>query len=265
MTKRFLALFIVFGFVLLSGRLASAQTRPFAPGEILTYEGKVSKIIQGISIAEMEFKYLPAPEGDNFVVKTEAKSKGTLLRVFRYSFLQNYSSLIDGKEFKILRTVKHDEQKERVRDSEAIFDYKEGQVTFSESNPKEPMKAPRKIATAIAGEMHDMVSGIYALRSLPLAIGRTFEIKISDSGLVYNVPVRVTARENQKTAIGKVMCFKVEPLVFGAGHLLEQDGSMFIWITDDARRIPVRSQIKTSFGKFDAKLEIKLKSYLAGK
>lgn len=233
----------------------SAQTKPFAIGEVLTYEGKVSKIIQGIGVADMTFTFTNAPDGNNYLIKTEAKSKGSLLKLFRYSFLQQYESTVDKQTFRILKTVKHDEQKDRIRDSEAIFDYENKQVTFSEINPKDLMRPPRKIASEIQTEVHDMVSGIYALRMMPLAVGKVFEITVSDSGLVYKVPVRITRREIQKTVLGKVMCFRVEPEVFGINRLIEQEGSMIIWITDDARRIPVRSQIKSNIGKIEVKLK----------
>ena len=78
---------------------------------------------------------------------------------------------------------------------------------------------------------------------------------VSDSGLVYKVPVKVTARERQKTEIGKVWCWRVEPQVFGPGRLIEREGSMIIWITDDARRIPVRSQVNSSIGRFEIKIQ----------
>jgi len=233
----------------------TAQTKPFNIGETLTYEGKFSKIIQGIAVADLTFSLTKAPDDDNYLIKTEAKSKGSLLKLFRFSFLQNYRSTVDSRNFRVLKTEKNDVQKERVRLSEAVFDYEEKQVTFSETNPKEPMRAPRKIASEIRGDVHDMVSGIYALRLLPLAVGKVFELTISDSGLVYKVPVRVTARESQRTVLGKVMCFRVEPEVFGNNRLIEQDGSMIIWITDDTRRIPVRSQIKSNIGKIEVKLK----------
>ena len=233
----------------------SAQTKPFAVGEVLTYEGKVSKIIQGIAVADLTFTFTNAPDNINYLIKTEARSKGSLLKLFRYSFLQQYESTVDKRNFRILQTVKHDEQKERIRDSEAVFDYENKQVTFSEINPKDLMRPPRKIASEIKAEVHDMVSGIYALRTMPLAVGKVFEIAISDSGLVYKVPIRVTRREIQKTVIGKVMCFRVEPEIFGINRLIEQEGSMTIWITDDARRIPVRSQIKSNIGKIEVKLK----------
>lgn len=241
--------------VLCAGFAASAQTKPFAVGEVLTYEGKVSKIIQGIAVADLTFTVSNAPESENYLIKTQAKSKGSLLKLFRYSFLQDYESIVDSRNFRVLKTEKNDVQKDRVRISEAVFDYEDRQVTFSEMNPKEPMRAPRKIASEIKGEVHDMVSGIYALRMMPLAVGKVFEITVSDSGLVYKVPVRVTAREQQRTVLGKVMCFRVEPEVFGNNRLIEQDGSMIIWITDDVRRIPVRSQIRSNIGKIEVKLK----------
>lgn len=227
---------------------------PFAVGETLTYEGKVSRIIQGISVADLSFSFTKAPNGEDYLVRTEARSKGTLIKLFRFSFFQKYESTIDNEIFRVLKTTKRDEQKERIRDSEATFDYSENQVTFIETNPKEPMRPPRKIASDIRPETHDIVSGLYALRMLPLEVGKTFEIAVSDSGLVYRVPVRVAAREVQKSVIGRVMCFRVEPEVFGPNRLIEQKGSMTIWITDDARRIPVRSRINTELGRIEVRL-----------
>ena len=115
--------------------------------------------------------------------------------------------------------------------------------------------APRRIASGIEDQTQDVVSGIYALRLLPLAVGKQFDLTVSDSGLVYRVPVSVTGRELQRTAIGKVWCFKVEPDIFGHDRMIEGDGKMVIWITDDARRVPVRSVINTSVGKVDIRLK----------
>jgi hypothetical protein len=234
---------------------SKARERGLTIGENLVYEGKFSKIIQGIAVADLTFTLTNAPDSDDFLVKAEARSKGSLLKLFRYSFVQQLETTIDDDKFRVLKSVKRDEQKERVRDSEAVFDYGDKQVTFVETNPKEPMRPPRKIASDIRDETHDLVSGIYALRLLPLAVGKTFELTISDSGLVYRIPVRVTKREQQKTVLGKSMCFRVEPEVFGTNRLIEQKGSMVIWITDDARRLPVRSQINTERGKIEVKLK----------
>ncbi len=232
-----------------------SQKLPFGPGETLSYEGKINKIIRGIAVADLTFTIEATGKENQISLKTDAKSKGTLLKLFRFSFLQQYESIVEQNSFRILKTVKTDVQKDRVRNSEAIFDYTENKVTFTEVNPKEPMRAPRTIASEIRPDTQDLVSGVYFLRTLPLAVGKVFMINVSDSGLIYQVPVRVTGRETQKTVLGKVQCFKIEPEIFGNNRLIEQKGSMIIWITDDERRIPIRSKIKTELGKLDVKLK----------
>ena len=234
---------------------SNSKKLPFGVGEILTYEGKFSKIIKGISVAEMTFSIENAPNREDFLIRAEAKSKGTLTKLFRFSFLQQIDSTIDADDFRALKTVKKDVQKERERDSQAFFDYQEKRVTFTESNPKEPARPPRIIASQIENETHDIISGIYSLRLLPLAVGKNFELNVSDSGLVYKIPVRVTKRELQKTVLGKIWCFRVEPEVFGNDRFIEREGSMIIWITDDARRVPVRSQINSNIGRIEVKLK----------
>jgi hypothetical protein len=226
---------------------------PFAHGETLTYEGKLSKIIT-VSIADLTFTVDRSSDNENLFIKAEARSKGTLLRLFRFSFLQTIDSTIDEYDFKALRTVKKDVQKDRVRDSEADFNYDESRVTYVEVDPKDPMRPPRSIASELEGDTHDLISAIYSLRMQPLKVGETFNITLSDSGLVYTVPVRVTRRERQRTVLGRVSCFRLEPEIFGPDRLIERDGSMVIWITDDARRVPVRSTVNTNLGRVDIRL-----------
>ena len=233
----------------------AGRTTPFLDGETLTYEGKISKIIRGIAVADLTLTVAKTPDGDDYLIKAEAKSKGTLLKLFRFSFLQEVQSSIDSENFRVTRTVKHDVQKERVRDSEATFDYSERRVTYIEKDPNEPMRPPRRIASEIEPGSHDLISGVYSLRMMPLAVGKSFRMSLSDSGLVYEVPVRVTAREQQKTIFGKQWCFRVEPEVFGTNRLIEREGSMTIWITDDARRLPVRSVVNSPYGKIDIRLK----------
>ena len=234
--------------------MGQARTFPFAAGETLSYEAKVSKIISGMSVADLTFVVTGSGPGE-LQIKADARSKGTLLKLARYSFIYSFASNIDTNKFRVKVTERTTTEKERVRNGEAKFDYGEKRVTYVESDPAEPMKAPRKIASDIEDQTQDVVSGIYSLRLLPLAVGKKFDITVSDSGLVFDVPVRVTAREIQKTVLGKVWCYRVEPDVFGPGHMVEDKGAMMIWITDDARKIPVRSRIDTTFGRVEVRLK----------
>ncbi len=239
----------------------SAQTltkpEPLRIGETLSYEGKFSKaLLRGIDIADLNFTVERAPaDKRNFVVKADAKSKGALAKLLSFDFNQNFQSTIDGERFQILKTVKHDEQGDRVRDSEAVFDYRAKKVVFVETDPNEAARPPRRAASTIENDTQDLISAIYLMRRLPLAVGKTFELKISDSGLIFRLPVKVAARELQKSDAGRVWCYRVEPEIFGRNRLIEKEGSLIIWITDDARRLPVRAQINTNIGRIEIKLK----------
>ncbi len=237
--------------------------QPSAPGSIfdgekLIYDAKVRKLKLNLAVAELTFTAVGNPPTNQLVIKSEAVSKGTMLRIFRYSFLQEYESIVDINSFNIQRTTKHDVQKERVRDSVAIFDYDGKLVTYIETDPKDLNRPPRRIASDVGGQMNDMISAIYALRLQELKVGKRFELSVSDSGLVYKVPVLITKRERQNSLLGQVWCLRVEPELFGPNRLIERKGKMVIWMTDDANHTPIRAKIDTEYGN----VEIKLKSVI---
>lgn len=232
------------------------KTLPYKVGESLEYEGKFSKLIlRGIDIAILNFNVENAPDSKNIIVKAEAKSQGGLIKLFNIKFQQNIESTIDGKNLQILKTSKRDEQDERVRVSEALFNYKEKKVSYIESDPNNTASPPRIVASSIESKTQDIISAIYMLRFAPLVVGETFEMTVSDSGLVYKIPVRVTKREERKSILGEKWCFRVEPEVFGKGRLIDKEGDLVIWITDDEDRIPVRANLTTGIGKVVVKLK----------
>ncbi len=252
---------LIFSIILIIGLQYLLLAQPpkdlnlYKAGEKLSYEGSFSKLLlRGIDVADMSFTVYNSPDKQDYFIQAEARSKGTLLKLFSFSFYQKIDSTVDGDSLSVLKTVKRDEQGDRVRESEAVFDYRTDKVTYVETDPKDPQRPPRRVASPIKDETQDLISAIYTLRRQPFAVGKTFTIPISDSGMVYQVPVKVTRREKLKTVLGKVMCWRVEPDIFGDNRMIEQKGDMTIWITDDSRRIPVRSKIETKLGKIEIKL-----------
>ncbi|HMM79051.1 MAG TPA: DUF3108 domain-containing protein [Pyrinomonadaceae bacterium] len=235
---------------------AAAQELPTAEsfvGEKLLFEGKVSKIIQGIAVADITFSF--ERSGDNYLIRSQAKSKGTLARLFRFTFLQDYETTVDPATFNVIATKKHDVQRERIRDSIADFNYAEKRVTFIENDPNNPTRPPRRIASDLSSPMNDLVSAAYRIRMMPLKVGDKFNVEVSDSGLIYSIPVTVVKRERQKTELGKIWCYRVDPGIFGTNRLIEGEGSMSIWFADTPQRTPVRAVVKFRYGKFDIRIQ----------
>lgn len=234
-----------------------ASRAPFQVGEVLTYEAKFNRaLVPPLTVGDLTFSVVESPHGAGgiFLIKSEAQSRG-VAKLFGKNIVQKLESRVDGDNFRILRSVKYDQQDDRIRSSESVFNYQEGKVIFTETDPTDPARRPYQLAASIPDITYDIVTGIYAIRMMPLAVGKTFDVTVSDSGLVYTVPVTVTARERQKSIYGKVWTFRIEPQIFGEKRPFNQKGKMVIWIMDDERRIPVRAEISASIGRLDVKLK----------
>ena len=65
----------------------------------------------------------------------------------------------------------------------------------------------------------------------------------------------VAERKEIDTVLGRVSTIRIEPALFGDNAAVRAKGKLSIWVTDDARRLPVRAQLKVDMGTFDIKLK----------
>jgi len=63
----------------------------------------------------------------------------------------------------------------------------------------------------------------------------------------------VHGRERVKVPAGEFDCLVVEPVLEGEG-LFQHEGKLTIWMTDDARKMPVLMKTKVKVGSIDASL-----------
>jgi hypothetical protein len=250
---------------------AATPAMPFAPSEELVYEGEFTKmLLRGIDIAELRFKAfrpvtatqvnaegqtaaMPSP----LLLTTDVVSKGFFSKLFGVTFKFHAESEVAPEDFYPVRTTKKDEQGKRVRTSEAVFDQQAKTVEYTERDPNNAQQAPRVVTAALAGPTQDIVSAIYFLRTLPLTPGQTFNVAISDSGRVYQVPASVVVeKKKMKSVLGKVSVVRIDVELFGPGRPVEEGkGKMSIWVTNDERRIPVKARLSHDMGQLDITLK----------
>lgn len=247
-------------------RAALPKPLPFEPDEELIYEGEFSRLLlRGINIAEFKFtvgRATATPEGTgapaaqpNLIFKGDVAAKGWFRKLFGIDFHYNSESVVEPTSFRILNNTTRDEQGKRLRTSEAIFDRIHNLLTWTQRNPNDPQSQPRVVSTPLQNASHDLISAIYFLRTQTLEPGRNLELVISDSGAVYRIPVKVGARKRMKSVVGRVQTVRVDLEIFGAERLVDRKGEMSLWITDDARRLPVRARIDTDIGIIDITLK----------
>jgi len=245
---------------------SSNSTRHFELGEELQFEAEFSRaLIRKLDVADLKFRATRTPraEGSNdaqdsyaLTFSADVASKGFFARLFNLKFREQVESTVEPVSFTVQRTTILDEQGKRVRTTESIFDRSKGQMTWTSRDPNNPAAEPRRAITDFSGQLQDVLSAIYFIRTQPLEVGKTFDIFIGDGGRVYKTPVKVVDRKRMKTILGRVDVLRITPELFGADRLIDEEkGEFSIWITDDSRHIPVAGRIKTDYGTFDIKLK----------
>lgn len=243
--------------------------RPFEPAEELLYEAEFSRsLLRKVNVADFKFTAGRAPLSQEAKTSEAAQdkpyalmftgdisSKGFFSKLFNLRFHERVESTVDPVSFAVQNTKRLDEQGKRVRSSEAVFDTAKGKVVWTERDPKDPSRAPRTVTSEFKGKVQDILSAIYFLRTQPLQVGKNLELLVSDSGQVYEVPIRVVERKRMKTVLGRVDVLRADVGLFGERGMIDGDGQFSIWFTDDFRRIPVSARVKNRIGTFDIKLK----------
>ena len=247
---------------------SSNNARHFELGEELHFEAEFSRaLLRKLNVADLKFRATRTPLAENagdsqdspryaLTFSADIASEGFFARLFNLKFRERVESTVEPVSFTVERTTILDEQGKRVRTTESVFDRSKGQMTWSSRDPNNPTAEPRRAITDFSGQLQDMLSAIYFIRTQPLEVGKTFEVFIGDGGHVYKIPVKVVEKKRMKTILGQVNALRVNPELFGADRLIDKEqGEFSIWITDDARHIPVAGRIKTDYGTFDIKLK----------
>jgi hypothetical protein len=239
--------------------------RPFETGEELHFEAEFSRsLLRKLDVADLKFSATRTAVANAtqdsqpyaLTFTADIASKGFFARLFNLKFRERVESTVEPLSFTVQRTTILDEQGKRVRATEATFDRSKGKMTWTLRDPNNPSAEPRHSITDFTGQLQDVLSAIYFIRTQRLEVGKSFDIFIGDGGRVYQIPVKVVEKKRMKTVLGRVDVLRVNPELFGPGRLIEQnEGEMSLFVTADERHVPVGGRVKTEYGTFDIKLK----------
>ena len=245
----------------------AASTRPFEPVEELFFEAEFSRaLLRGLNVAEFTLRANRTPLNEHatsaearqylLTFSADVVSKGFFTRLFNLRFRERVESTVEPTTFTIQKTTILDETGKRVRITETTYDRGQGKMAWTVRDPNNPEGEPRHSITQFSGQLQDVLSAIYFIRTQRLQVGKSFEVFIGDGGNVYKVPVHVIEKKKMKTPLGRVTVFRVEPDLFGPDKMIDNaKGQFILWITDDERHLPVSARVKTEYGLFDIKLK----------
>ena len=209
------------------------------PGETLTYEISWSNIVTA-GTAVMEVKGDKLPSGQK-VLRFIASSHSVGVVDAVYPVNDRVESLFDPQIMQSLSFNLSENHGKRKRRRSLTFDHT-GRTVISRLNSDPPQ------TLTIPDPVQDALSSLFYLRTRKdFTIGTTHVIEVHDSGKNWSVEVQTLAREKVKTPAGEFDTIKVKTFPRYEGVFMNK-GEIFIWLTDDSRKIPVLMKSTIAIG-----------------
>lgn len=98
----------------------------------------------------------------------------------------------------------------------------------------------------------DLMSAIFYGGSQPIAQGESFHVPLADGMRVVDVTMKAEAREQITTQAGTFQTIRVQPSA--AAGVVKSRGNIWIWYTDDNRRMPVQMRARLFWGTLTLRL-----------
>ena len=210
---------------------------PFTEGEMLTYEVSYMGMNAGAGTMSVERKTV---FNDHKVYPVAFTIKSNKFISFFYSIDDQILSYMDAAGlYSHAIHVKQYEKKKR----------REKQIAFNQVEHKAiQIKNGERKVFDIPVDVHDSVTALYALRVTPSFVpGRSIFLDVHDSEKNWKLEAKVLKKETVETALGT---FRTVQLQAAArfGWILKGKGDLFLWVTDDDKRIPVKIQSTVGVG-----------------
>lgn len=227
-----------------SQELPLKKDAAFQEGEVLQYKLKYGFITAAeatIKVLSSDLKFDNKP---TYRLVVDAQTSGTF-DVF-YKIRDHYDSYIDKTD--LLPYF----YQENIR--EASY-RRTDKARFYQDSKK--VVANKGTFTAPTTQTFDLVSAYYFSRSLDivkLKIGDEFKLNYFLGDEISQLEIAYVGKETIKTKLGTIRCLKFSPSI-KPGRIFKKDSKLYLWITDDGNRVPVKAEVEILVGSVT--LEIK--------
>ena len=220
---------------------------PFKVGEILLYDVSFERLIFSGSIGDMRFSVGKAESNqpELITLTVDLVSKGFFPSLFGIKVKDQFSAIINKGDFGLFSSYRLRQEGKTNTEEKNQVNRKEGRVTYTLRDLANKDAEPKVVQADCPTWVQDIISAIYLLRTQELKEGAVIPVPITDRGENYIIDVIIGKREEVKVDAGKFKTIKVETKAFG-GRLIRKSGELFLWFSDDARRLPVKARVKVS-------------------
>jgi hypothetical protein len=212
---------------------------PFPSAEKLSYDIEWRLIYAGTAHLTLE----PKPGNPrNWDSQLRIESGGLVSKLYRLE--DTYNIGMENGFCTALTQLDAIEGK-RHRATKVVYDHTRGKASYVERD-LDKNSVIKTSEVDISACTLDAIAGLYKLRLDRLEPGQSTQAFMSDGKKSALVRVEAQAREQVKIKAGTFDTIRYEVSMFN-GVLYPRKGDLFVWLTDDAHRLPVQIRARMNF------------------
>lgn len=222
---------------------------PFAAGERLSFRMTYARLLAGRAFIAVQ----PGIHEGRPVYRLtlDVRSEGFFAWLFRYRVDDHTVATWDPETGCSYGIEKHLREGRARRDQVVRIDPVTGTATVEDA------KIAQKVFQVGPCAL-DVFSAFFVARARGLGRDGQLTVRVFDNGKLYDLPFRPIGYEtlDLPPPLGRRVLTQVaEPVVPPGSGLFTQEGRLLVWVTADARRIPVRVRSKVPIGSVSGDLE----------
>ena len=217
---------------------------PFKVGETLTYDVSWSSyMVAGTAVATVRERRQAPPNSAAYYIVAEGRPLPLISRL--YSLYYKMDTLIDTSTLLPQEMSLYSEEGRRQRLGKTRFDRPARRALFEITGGTDTFKN----TINVPAQALDGLSALYAVRASSFSPGTKLTYPILDEGQMYTVTMLATATERVRAPIGELNTWKLAvSIVDSQGETVGQN--VGIWLSNDARKLPVKLQADLPVGSF---------------
>lgn len=148
----------------------------------------------------------------------------------------------------------------RHRETKVTFDRARNQAAYLERDVLKDAVIHSDEIT-VPNCVHEIAGALLKLRSMTINPGQSAQIPMSDGRRSAPVKIEALEREDVKTPAGAFKTVRYEASLLN-GVIYSRKGRAEIWLTDDARRLPVQIRLRMNFPVGSVTLQLQKEEHL---
>ncbi|HTI59655.1 DUF3108 domain-containing protein [Mucilaginibacter sp.] len=214
----------------------------FKPGEKLSYKMKYGIFTAAEANIRVEETPLKFEDKPSYHIIAEGKTAGTF-DVF-YKVRNRYETYVDEQTIEPYFYAENRHESNYKHTDIVVFNHRNHTI-----------KAKKGIFP-LEGKVFDFLSSYYYARCIDvskLQIGEKMDIQYFLEDGVHTLTITYMGKEKVTCSMGTFNCLKFNPTII-PGRIFRKDSKLYLWITDDGNRIPVKAHVELIVGSLNMDL-----------